>query len=133
MNSGVRGKHKHPQAAAVWRGAVPLSGPVGRLRLVAREQCRRCAEPYVERFQLMGLDLDEVRAACGGAMEWPEIALRFTLSIPGVHTAIVGTTRQESALANVGASARGALPEEAVTMLRAAFQSVDPGTWDGLT
>ena len=48
-------------------------------------------------------------------MEWPEIALRFTLSIPGVHTAIVGTTRQESALANVGASARGALPEEAVT------------------
>lgn len=83
----------------------------------------------------MDLDLGRLREACGdGALEWPEIALRFTLSTPGVHTAIVGTTNPASVRANLRAAGRGPLPDAAVTMIREAYRAADPdGAWPGLT
>lgn len=50
-------------------------------------------------------------------------ALRFVLSHPQVHTAIVGTTRLENLAVNAQACDRGALQAEAVTKVREAFQS----------
>src|SRR3954466_10006575 len=65
---------------------------------------------------------------------WPELALRFTLSQPGVHTAIIGTTNPENARANIEAAAKGPLPPEVVKKIRDAFKAADPkGAWAGQT
>ena len=92
------------------------------------------AATYTDRLAKMGLD----PAALGFAREpdtaWPEIALRFTLSQPGVHTAIIGTTNPENAKANLDAVAKGPLPAEAVKKIREAFRSADArGEWAGQT
>ncbi|MHC4991394.1 MAG: aldo/keto reductase [Planctomycetota bacterium] len=98
------------------------------------ERYRKYATPYHERFGQMGLELDALREACGAALDWPEIALRFTLSISGVHTAIVGTTNPDNLAVNLRAAARGPLPERAVQMIRDAYRVADPGrAWPGLT
>ncbi len=52
---------------------------------------------------------------------WPELALRFTLSQPGVHVAIIGTTNPRNAKANIEAANKGPLSAEAVVRIRAAF------------
>jgi aryl-alcohol dehydrogenase-like predicted oxidoreductase len=65
---------------------------------------------------------------------WPELALRFTLSQRGVHTAIIGTTNPENAAANVAHAAKGPLPADAVEKIRAAFLAADPERkWVGQT
>ena len=67
---------------------------------------------------------------------WPEIALRFTLSQPGVHTAIIGTTNPAHVEANIQAAGKGPLPAETVEMLHTAFRQAEAqssGTWSGLT
>ncbi len=56
---------------------------------------------------------------------WSEIALRFTLSQPGVTTAIVGTTKTSNVERNLEALSKGALPENVVTELRAAFRRAE--------
>ena len=56
---------------------------------------------------------------------WSEIALRFTLSQPGVTTAIVGTTKTANAERNLAALSKGALPDNVVTELRAAFRRAE--------
>jgi len=56
---------------------------------------------------------------------WSEIALRFTLWQPGVTTAIVGTTKTSNVERNLEALSKGALPENVVTELRAAFQRAE--------
>jgi aryl-alcohol dehydrogenase-like predicted oxidoreductase len=79
------------------------------------------AQTYTERFQKMGLKPSDVGIKGDSAVAWPEIALRFTLSQNGVHTAIVGTTNPANAQANLTAAAKGPLPAEAVEKIRAAF------------
>ena len=67
---------------------------------------------------------------------WPEIALRFTLSIPGVHTAIIGTTNPEHVAANIEIAAKGPLPQKTVEELRQVFHRAESAageTWNGLT
>ena len=98
------------------------------------------AKPYHERFATMGLNLRDLGLADvtpGSAEEarlWPEIALRFTLSIDGVHVAITGTTKPAHVDANVAAVAKGPLPGAAVEKIRSIFQAADPdGSWPGLT
>lgn len=100
------------------------------------------ARPYHDRFarmdltlQGLGLDLVEFGAREGNAdRAWPEVALRFTLSVDGVTTAITGTTRPEHVDSNVAAAARGPLPASAVAKIREAFKQADPkGEWLGLT
>ena len=47
------------------------------------------------------------------------IALRFTLSVPGVSTAIVGTTSKANAQKNLEIAEKGDLPDETVASARA--------------
>jgi hypothetical protein len=67
--------------------------------------------------------------------EAPEVvaatALRFTLSLPGVHTAIVGTTRPERWHQNAAAVARGPLPRDELRRIRRRWREVAPASWTG--
>ena len=59
------------------------------------------------------------------------IALRFTLSVPGVHTAIVGTTKPERWHENARMLKEGPLPEEQFQAIREKWDDVAPRIWVG--
>ncbi|HJT82546.1 MAG TPA: aldo/keto reductase [Chthoniobacterales bacterium] len=59
------------------------------------------------------------------------IALRFTLTVPGVHTAIVGTTKPERLQQNITMLEAGALEPERFTEIRERWEEVAPRTWVG--
>lgn len=54
---------------------------------------------------------------------WDELALRFAVFQPGVHSAIVGTTSMEHLKANVRALEEGPLPAELEQALRRSFDT----------
>lgn len=115
-NVGVMAKR--PLANAAWK---PLTDQRGIYQSYART--------YTERLAAMHLD-----PVALGASSWAELALRFTLSQPGVSAAIVGTTNPASAEANLAAAAKGPLAPDAVAAIRAAFRTADPrGEWTGQT
>jgi aryl-alcohol dehydrogenase-like predicted oxidoreductase len=58
-------------------------------------------------------------------------ALRFTVSVPGVHTAIVGTTRPERWPANAALLGRGSLPKQEFDAIRARWREVAEPSWEG--
>lgn len=58
-----------------------------------------------------------------------ETALRFTLSIPGVHTAIVGTTSTAHLLQNAAHAAAGHLNEEEFQSIRARWGQIAQPDW----
>jgi aryl-alcohol dehydrogenase-like predicted oxidoreductase len=60
-------------------------------------------------------------------------ALRFTLSVPGVHTAIVGTARPGRWLQNAKLVEAGLLSESEFAAIRAGWNNVRPATWIGQT
>jgi aryl-alcohol dehydrogenase-like predicted oxidoreductase len=60
-------------------------------------------------------------------------ALRFTLSVPWVHTAIVGTARPGRFEANLQALAAGHLPPVEYTAIRSRWAEVADGSWTGQT
>ncbi len=66
------------------------------------------------------------------AKEAVAIALRFTLSVPGVHTAIVGTTKPSRWQQNAAMLAAGPLPESDYDMIRTRWRSVATLNWAGL-
>jgi aryl-alcohol dehydrogenase-like predicted oxidoreductase len=59
------------------------------------------------------------------------IALRFTLSVPGVHTAIVGTTKPERLQQNVKLLEAGPLSKEEYEAVRYRWEEVAPRIWIG--
>ena len=77
------------------------------------------AETYTQRFAAMNLDPTDL--GFGGPADWAEIALRFTLTHPWVHSAIVGSTKEKNLVANLAAAAKGPLPEGPYQKLRDAF------------
>jgi aryl-alcohol dehydrogenase-like predicted oxidoreductase len=83
---------------------------------------------YWERLQK--LDYDFITADRRGAIA---TALRFTLSVPGVHTAIVGTTNPNRWSQNAGLLAAGPLPKAEFARIRARWKDVAPATWTGQT
>ena len=98
------------------------------------------AAGYTERLKKMDIGPADVGFIGNGtgtgdpAIDWPELALRFTLSFPEVHTAIIGTTNPANARQNIDAANKGPLPAEVVAKIRAAFHHADPvGAWEGLT
>jgi aryl-alcohol dehydrogenase-like predicted oxidoreductase len=60
-------------------------------------------------------------------------ALRFTLSVPGVHTAIVGTTKPERWSQNANMVAAGPLSESEFESIRARWDDIRSRTWIGQT
>jgi aryl-alcohol dehydrogenase-like predicted oxidoreductase len=60
-------------------------------------------------------------------------ALRFTLSVPGVHTAIVGTTKPERWLQNAKMIEAGLLNESEFEAIRERWDDIRPRTWIGQT
>ena len=60
-------------------------------------------------------------------------ALRFTLSVLGVHTAIVGTTKPERWLENAKLVEAGLLSEADYRAVRERWEEIAPATWIGQT
>lgn len=80
--------------------------------------------PYRER--LATLDYDFMTRNDAGA-----IALRFTLSVPGVTAAIVGTTRLGRFEQNARAASLGPLPADEYEKIRARWRVVGGDRWPG--
>jgi len=83
-------------------------------------------QPYWERLQELKYDFIN-----GDAEEPAARALRFTLSIPGVHTAIVGTTKPSRWQQNAQIVAMGALGEKEFKAIRARWQEIAKPEWVG--
>jgi aryl-alcohol dehydrogenase-like predicted oxidoreductase len=111
---------KRPIANSAWRGLAAFSGIYPQY-----------VKPYWERFQKLHLTPQQL--GFKGDEDWAEIALRFTLSQPGVHTAIIGTTNPKNARANIDAANKGPLPPETVKKIRDAFANAAAEGWPGLT
>jgi len=60
------------------------------------------------------------------------IALRFALSIPGVHTAIVGTSNPDRWAQNAKLLEKGPLPAEQVEAIRRVWKARAGKDWIGL-
>jgi aryl-alcohol dehydrogenase-like predicted oxidoreductase len=112
-NTGVIAKR--PLANIAWHnGNRPPSDPYGRT--------------YWERLQQLNYDF------------WPQdpkesaaVALRFTLTVPGVHTAIVGTTKPGRFSENAAVITSGPLPGELFARIRSRWQQVAQPSWAGQT
>jgi aryl-alcohol dehydrogenase-like predicted oxidoreductase len=97
---------------------------------VAWRYGRRPSEPYYRAYwaRLRALDYPFLRADPEAAIG---IALRFTLAAPGVHTAIVGTTRPDRWQANAALLAAGPLPRREVAAIRTRWREVARASWVG--
>jgi len=60
-----------------------------------------------------------------------EIGLRFTLSVPGAHTAIPGTTNPEHLWENARYAAKGPLPGAQFDAIRSMWSKVSAPSWIG--
>ena len=60
-------------------------------------------------------------------------ALRFTLSVPGVDTAIVGTTKPGRWRENAALLEAGPLPAEQFDRIRSRWREVAEDSWVGQT
>jgi aryl-alcohol dehydrogenase-like predicted oxidoreductase len=58
-------------------------------------------------------------------------ALGFTLGVPGVHTAIVGTTKPARWQENAALLERGTLPKKEFDGIRARWRAVAESSWEG--
>jgi aryl-alcohol dehydrogenase-like predicted oxidoreductase len=85
-------------------------------------------QPYWERLQ--ELSYDWLRA---NPQQVASIALRFTLSVPGVHTAIVGTKNPARWRENAALLAAGPLPTKDFESIRARWRAAANAAWVGQT
>ena len=114
---------KRPIANAAWKDLGEQQGLY-----------KTYAATYTERLSKMNLDPASLGFPGPRDAAWSELALRFTLSQGGVHTAIIGTTNPENAKANLSAVEKGPLPDDVVKKIREAFRAADPeGAWYGQT
>jgi aryl-alcohol dehydrogenase-like predicted oxidoreductase len=104
---------KRPVANVAWQnGDRPPTDTYGR--------------PYWERLQKLQYELLR-----GRLKQTVAHALRFTVSVPGVHTAIVGTTKPGRFTENGAAVSAGPLPKEIFEDIRARWHEVAQPTWVG--
>jgi len=119
--------------------AIELTLPLARSRemgVIAKRplanvawRYRRRPESYYADYweRLRRLDYPFVRDAAGAV----GIALRFTLSVPGVHTAIVGTAKAGRWQDNAALLASGALPANEFEAIRARWREKADPSWEG--
>jgi len=105
---------KRPLANAAWR--------------YAKKPENAYHQPYWERLQKLGYDV--LRA---GPQQAVSVALRFTLSVPGVHTAIVGTKNPARWRENAALLAAGPLPAKEFEAIRSRWRQVADASWVGQT
>jgi aryl-alcohol dehydrogenase-like predicted oxidoreductase len=84
--------------------------------------------PYWERLQKLQYEFLH-----GELEETVAAALRFTLNVPGVHTAIVGTSKPGRFADNAAAVAAGPLPADLFDSIRARWREVAQANWSGQT
>jgi len=106
---------KRPIANAAWK-----SGD--------RKPADSYAHPYWERLRKLNYDFLH-----GKLSEAIAVALRFTLSVPGIHTVIVGTTKPERIQENAAILEAGPLPKDLFEKIRSRWHEVADGTWVGQT
>lgn len=91
------------------------------------------AKTYTDRLKEMKLAINAL-SFDDSDDGWSELALRFTLSQPGVSTAIIGTTNPDHAKKNITFAGKGPLPADVSEKIRGAFRLADPnGQWTGQT
>jgi len=105
---------KRPIANAAWRHAKRPAGEYG------EEYWRRLTELKYA-FATPGNPAPDAAA----------IALRFTLTVPGVHTAIVGTKNPDRWAQNAAAVKAGALTKAEYEAIRARWRAVARRDWVG--
>jgi aryl-alcohol dehydrogenase-like predicted oxidoreductase len=106
---------KRPIANAAWKTGHK---PVSSYHHTYWERLRKLDYPFLR-------DGDLERSAA--------TALRFTLSVPGVHTAIVGTRNPERWKENANMLEAGPLNQEEFDAIRQRWDDVAPVTWIGQT
>lgn len=84
------------------------------------------SKPYWERLKDLRYDFLQQ-----GAAEAVEVALRFTLSVPGVHTAVVGTQNPERYEQNARMVAKGILSSIEYEAIREKWAYVAKADWIG--
>ena len=82
------------------------------------------AYPYWERLQILGYDFLK-----GSPADSTATALRFTLSVPGVAVAIVGTTSVEHMRQNIDMLAVGNLSQDEFNAIRATWEERADQHW----
>lgn len=97
---------------------------------VAWRSARKPPEPYHHAYwsRLRALDYAFLHEGLPAAVG---TALRFTLAVPGVHTAIVGTARPGRWPANAALLAAGPLPPDAYAAIRVRWRAVADASWEG--
>lgn len=105
---------KRPIANAVWRNSEKPQSSYH--------------HPYWERIQKLQFDFLKLPLSKSIGT-----ALRFTLSIPGVTTAIVGTTKPGRWSENADQVRQGNLSPEEFNQIRERWQEVADDTWNGQT
>src|SRR6476659_7645059 len=80
---------------------------------------------YYERLRKLNFDF----LSNDSAEESIGIALRFVLSVPGVHTAVIGTTKPERFRENARLLESHPLPESEYTAIRERWDVIAPKTW----
>lgn len=117
---------KRPIANAAWKSPSSQKG-----------MYQSYASEYHRRFNQMEVTPHDLGYHGHPEVEWPEIALKFTIAHQGVHTAICGTTSLDNAEQNVAVVNKHALREEVVAKLMTAFaqaRAADAqGDWSGQT
>jgi len=112
VRSGIGVIAKRPIANAVWCHSSPPADSYVR--------------PYWDRLKLLNFDFlkKDFSASIG-------TALRFTLTAPGVHTAIVGTTKPGRWQENAKLLSAGPLPSSEFEKIRARWREVTKSDWFG--
>jgi aryl-alcohol dehydrogenase-like predicted oxidoreductase len=97
---------------------------------VAWQYAKKPAESYYQTYwtRLRALDYPFLKQAPDTAVA---TALRFTLAAPGVHTAIVGTTRPERWPQNAALLEDGVLPAAEFRQIRARWREIARPSWAG--
>jgi len=121
--------------------AIELTLPLARARQVgviakrplanaAWRHARKPGDSYIQDYwtRLRALDYEFLRGEMDAAVS---VALRFTLSLSEVATAIVGTTRPERWQANAALLAAGPLPPAEAARIRARWKDVASPRWVG--
>lgn len=112
---------KRPIANAAWKDPGDQPGFYGSY-----------AAEYHRRLKQMKLSPAALGISGPEQQAWSELALRFTLSQPGVYTSIIGTTNPANARANIAAAEKGPLQAKTVEQIREAFRRADPNRqWVG--